>query len=51
MGSILLIAYNFITACCEAPQTVMNLALYEIKYYNYIIKLKISEDRSDDNNN
>ena len=37
MGSILLIAYILITVCCEAPQTIMDLALYEINYYNYII--------------
>ena len=37
VGSILLIAYILITVCYGAPQTIMDLALYEIKYYNYII--------------
>ena len=44
--SILLIAYTLITVYCEAPHTIIiDLALYEIKYYNYIIikllKMKI----------
>ena len=30
MGSILLIAYTLITVCCEALQTIMDLALYKI---------------------
>ena len=51
MGSIFLIAYVLITACCEGPQTIMALALYEINYYNYIIiKLIFFEDHTDDNN-
>ena len=32
--SILLIAYFLIAVCCEVPQTIMDVALYEIKYYN-----------------
>ena len=28
VGSILLIAYTLITVCCEALQTIMDLALY-----------------------
>ena len=27
-----------ITLYCEVPQTNIDLALYEIKYYNYIIR-------------
>ena len=51
MGSILLTAYALITVCREAPQTIMDMALYEMKYYNYIIiKQNNSEDRSYDNN-
>ena len=40
VGSIVLIPYTLITVCCEAPQTIMDLALYEVKYNYIIIKLK-----------
>ena len=32
VGSILLIAYTLITVCCEALQTIMDLALYKMNY-------------------
>ena len=39
---MLFIAYTLITLCCDDPQTVIDLMLYEVKYYNYIIiKLNI----------
>ena len=41
VGSIVLVACVVITVYFEALQTIMDLALYEIKYYYYIlIKLK-----------
>ena len=36
MGNILLIAYTLITVGCEALQTIMDLALYKINYYNFL---------------
>ena len=38
---ILLIAYTLITVCCEALQTIMDLALYKINYKSYIFLYKI----------
>ena len=39
MGSILLIAYTLIAVCCEALQTIMDLALYKINLKLYIVIL------------
>ena len=37
MDSILLIAYTLITVCCETLQTIMDLALYKIIIYIFIL--------------
>ena len=40
---VFFLLYKFVLAvCCEGPQIIMDVALYEIKYYYVIIKLIIS---------
>ena len=41
VGSILCIAYTLITVCCEALQTIMDLALYKINLQLYIFYIKL----------
>ena len=46
MWVVFFLLYHFLIAvCCEAPQTIMDVVLYKIKYY-YIKEVKFIKFRT-----